>query len=157
MTTTLFNLQRGLVPRLSSAVSLVTRTLVNGHARPSTPPPRDPAAFQQGFGPHARPAENIRTTEDFLKAIGRSFETKLDPTTSWEDLWKFNGLALRKAGLAVRDRRYLLWCMSKYRLGFPIREFANELPSKKVIRGWGPKVQNGKRIRSRRIKDKTRK
>ncbi|KDR82665.1 hypothetical protein GALMADRAFT_58250 [Galerina marginata CBS 339.88] len=74
---------------------------------------------------------------------------------AWEELWRLNGQALRKAGVAVRDRRYILWCMSKYRLGFSIGEFAHEPPPKKVVRGWGPKVQNGKRIRSRRIKDKT--
>jgi hypothetical protein len=50
--------------------------------------------------------------------------------------------------------RYILWCMTKYRQGVPIEEFAHELKPKKTIRGWGPKVQNGKRIRSRRVKDK---
>ncbi|PPR01148.1 hypothetical protein CVT26_016050 [Gymnopilus dilepis] len=156
MAATLLSLQRGLVPQVSRAVSLITRTLVNRHAQELPPPTRDSAIFQQGLRPHAKPAENIRTTEDFLKAIGRSFETKLDPTTPWEELWRFDGQALKKAGLAVRDRRYagvvpsfdsgkgspnpfasryLLWCMAKYKLGFPIREFAHEPPPKKTIRG----------------------
>ncbi|TFK27966.1 hypothetical protein FA15DRAFT_665714 [Coprinopsis marcescibilis] len=96
------------------------------------------------------------TPKDFLKAIGRSAETKI-PTENWAEFWKTSGQDLRKAGLAVKDRRYVLWCMEKYRNGLPIQAFAHEPTAKKTIRGWGPKVQNGKRIRSKRIKDKTKK
>jgi hypothetical protein len=49
---------------------------------------------------------DISTPESFLKAIGRGSETKISFDT-WDDLWKTNGLALKKAGLAVRDRRYV--------------------------------------------------
>ena len=49
--------------------------------------------------------------------------------------------------------RYILWCMEKFRNGLPVEEFAHELKPKKKIRGWGPAVQNGKRIRSRRVKN----
>lgn len=42
----------------------------------------------------------------FLSAIGRSAETKLN-VESWDDLWRMNGGAMRKAGLSVRDRRYV--------------------------------------------------
>lgn len=49
-------------------------------------------------------AGDISTPESFLKAIGRGCETKISFDT-WDDLWKTNGLALKKAGLAVRDRR----------------------------------------------------
>ncbi|KNZ73045.1 hypothetical protein J132_01430 [Termitomyces sp. J132] len=51
-------------------------------------------------------------------------------------------------------RRYILWCMEKYRSGLPIESFAHEPRPKKTVRGWGPSVQNGKRIRSRRDKSK---
>ncbi|KAF9534490.1 hypothetical protein CPB83DRAFT_756309 [Crepidotus variabilis] len=110
--------------------------------------------------------EVVRTPEDFLKAIGRASETKVS-TETWTKFWNMDGSAMRAAGVGVRDRkwtlfltrilpltRYILWCMEKYRLGFPIREFAHDAPPKKTVRGWGPKVQDGKRIRSRRLKNK---
>ena len=46
----------------------------------------------------------ISSPEDFLKAIGRGSEKKISFDT-WDALWKTNGPALKKAGLAVRDRR----------------------------------------------------
>ena len=51
-------------------------------------------------------AGDISTPQDFLKAIGRSSETKISFDT-WDDMWKINGQALKKAGLATRDRRYV--------------------------------------------------
>lgn len=32
--------------------------------------------------------------------------------------------------------RYMLWCMSKYRRGFPFEEFVHEPPPKKTVRGY---------------------
>jgi len=57
---------------------------------------------------------------------------------------------LKKAGLAVRDRRYVLWAMEHYRQGDVPSDYAHEAKPKKKIRGHGPAVQFGKRIRSRR-------
>ncbi|PPQ77471.1 hypothetical protein CVT25_011341 [Psilocybe cyanescens] len=154
------NLHRGLCPRLSlsSTIFVTRRTFVSADAPPRVPPPRDPSLFQLGPGPSARPAESIPTAKKFLESIGRGMAEKVDQNMGWDELWKLDGKALRKTGLAVRDRRrYLLWCMEKFRLGFPLSEFVHEPTPKKTIRGWGPKVQNGKRIRSRRIKDKTKK
>ena len=134
---------------------------------------------------------SIASHGDFLKAIGRASETKLS-VESWDQLWRMTGPDMRKSGVAVRDRRfvvslhnsffhrvsepldfarYILWCMEKFRTGIPIEEFAHEPVPKKTIRGyvstqivvfliliqyrrWGPCVQNGKRIRSRRLKNK---
>ncbi|KAJ3516863.1 hypothetical protein NMY22_g14102 [Coprinellus aureogranulatus] len=121
----------------------LTRSLATAAVQRPVPTPRG--------GPGA-----IKSTEDFLKAIGRDSETKVSPN-SWTEFWGYDGQALRKAGLAVRDRRYILWCMEKFRQGLNPEEFAHEPRAKKTIRGWGPKVQNGKRIRSKRIKDKTKK
>ncbi|KAG6890650.1 hypothetical protein C0995_006626 [Termitomyces sp. Mi166 len=97
--------------------------------------------------------DTITTPTDFLKAIGRSSETKLE-VEQWEALWKLSGHDLKQKGLTVRDRRYILWCMEKYRSGLSIESFAYEPRPKKTVRGWGPSVQNGKRIRSRRDKSK---
>jgi len=51
---------------------------------------------------------DISTPKAFLEAIGRGSETKISLDT-WDDLWKTNGLALKKAGLAVRDRRCVVF------------------------------------------------
>ncbi|KAH9980278.1 IGR protein motif-domain-containing protein, partial [Lactifluus volemus] len=97
------------------------------------------------------PKGDITTPETFLKAIGRGSETKMTFDT-WDALWKTDGQALKKAGLAVRDRRYILWAMERYRQqGNPV-DYAHEPRPKKKIRGHGPAVQFGKRIRSRRRK-----
>ncbi|KAF9463028.1 IGR protein motif-domain-containing protein [Collybia nuda] len=126
----------GSSSRLSSLVPRLSRSLVNRAASRPVPPPLEP----------------ISTPSDFLKAIGRSSETKVT-IESWDEFWKTSGNALKKSGLAVRDRRYILWCMENYRNGQPIQSFAHEPKPKKAIRGWGPAVQNGKRIRSRRLKN----
>ncbi|KAJ3928387.1 MAG: IGR protein motif-domain-containing protein [Lentinula lateritia] len=102
--------------------------------------------------------ETITTPNDFLKSIGRSMDTKLTSAPeSWDDFWRTSGLDMRKVGLSVRDRRYALWCMSKFRRGLAVEEFAHEPKPKKTVRGWGPSVQNGKRIRSKRPKNLKRK
>ncbi|KAI0648030.1 IGR protein motif-domain-containing protein [Trametes meyenii] len=122
-----------LAARLSLPCPTLVRTIVNRAAQRPVPPPRD----------------SITTPEEFLKRIGRSAETKLTPE-SWEQLWHTNGPQLRKAGLSVQDRRYILWSMEKYRQGEDPADFAHPPKPEKKIRGRGPAVQNGKRLRSRR-------
>ncbi|KIJ54396.1 hypothetical protein M422DRAFT_222003 [Sphaerobolus stellatus SS14] len=95
------------------------------------------------------PRGSIQTPKDFLTAIGRSCETKLK-VDSWEDMWKMGGYEMKHAGVGVQDRRYILWCLNKLRLGQDPSEIAHPVKPKKKIRGWGPSVQFGKRIRSRR-------
>jgi len=68
---------------------------------------------------------------------------------SWYQLWKINGRDLKEQGVSVKDRRYILWAMEKFRQGEDPKSFAHEPKPKKKIRGRGPAVQNGKRIRSR--------
>ena len=51
--------------------------------------------------------ESIKSPADFLKAIGRSSETKIS-VESWEDFWKKGRVSLKKDGVSVRDRRYIL-------------------------------------------------
>ena len=75
---------------------------------------------------------------------------------------------MRDAGMAIEDRRYLLWLLEKYRLvflamrpnecvtdafmvgnrqGHGVAAVASAPTPKKKYRGWGPKVQLGKRLR----------
>ncbi|KAJ7677488.1 IGR protein motif-domain-containing protein [Mycena rosella] len=103
--------------------------------------------------PLIRAAESITTPEAFLKAIGRSADTKVS-VESWDEFWQQSSANLKSAGVGVRDRRYILWCMEKYRSGLSVEEFAHEPRPKKTVRGWGPTVQDGKRIRSRRDRTK---
>jgi len=42
-----------------------------------------------------------------LKAIGRGLDTKIS-TEEWSEFWKTSGVQLRKNGLPVRDRRFVL-------------------------------------------------
>ncbi|KAH9969591.1 IGR protein motif-domain-containing protein [Russula dissimulans] len=122
-----------LAVRLRSSFSPFSRTFQNRALLKPVPPPRG----------------DIPTPESFLKAIGRGSETKISFDT-WDALWKADGLALKKAGLSVHDRRYILWAMERYRQNDDPSEYAHEVKPKKKIRGHGPAVQFGKRIRSRR-------
>ncbi|KAH8825211.1 hypothetical protein DL96DRAFT_1737708 [Flagelloscypha sp. PMI_526] len=97
--------------------------------------------------------ENITTPTEFLTKIGRESETKYEAPETWRQFWRFtDGLKLRKDGLAVKDRRYILWCMERFRLGHAVVDFAHKPKPPKTIRGWGPIVQKGRRIRSKRRK-----
>lgn len=42
-----------------------------------------------------------------MAAIGRNSETKVQPE-GWEQFWNMSGQDMRKAGLAVKDRRCVL-------------------------------------------------
>ncbi|TFK40670.1 IGR protein motif-domain-containing protein [Crucibulum laeve] len=146
-----------LLPRLCTAAPRLARPLTTKGVQRPIPSPRGIDSLPPAHLAHSLTStsnvETIATPDDFLKAIGRESETKLS-VESWEELWKTSGEKLKESGLAVRDRRYILWCMEKYRQGLAIKDFAHEPRPKKTVRGWGPKVQNGKRIRSRRDKYK---
>ncbi|KAE9405647.1 hypothetical protein BT96DRAFT_1015383 [Gymnopus androsaceus JB14] len=58
---------------------------------------------------------------------------------AWEEFWHKSGLDMRKAGVAVRDRRYILWCMAKFRHGTPVEEFAHEAKKPKTMGALGTK------------------
>ncbi|KZT34486.1 hypothetical protein SISSUDRAFT_1052731 [Sistotremastrum suecicum HHB10207 ss-3] len=107
--------------------------------------------FQAVIGREQVPAPRgkFSTPEALLKSFGRSAETKLK-VESWEALWKMRGIDMKEAGISVKDRRYILWAMEKYRTGEEPIQFAHPPKPPKKVRGWGPKVQHGKLIRSRR-------
>ncbi|KZP31442.1 hypothetical protein FIBSPDRAFT_925705 [Athelia psychrophila] len=91
------------------------------------------------------PNDTIKTPSDFLKAIGRSSETKVK-IEDWEEFWHASGLTFKAQGLAIRDRRYILWCMERYRQALDISTFAHPPKPPKKYRGWGARFQKGKRI-----------
>ena len=103
-----------LAARLQTAFPSLARTVVNRAAQRPPPVPRGAPAvravklLRSLTWTTAFTSGNIKTAEDFLKAIGRSSDTKLS-VESWEELWQTNGFALKKAGLGVRDRRCVLY------------------------------------------------
>ena len=74
------------------------------------------------------------TTQSFLSAIGRDAASKVK-VADWNEFWSLDGRAMKEAGLAVRDRRYILWCMERFRQGYDPKEFAYPPQPKKKIRG----------------------
>lgn len=56
---------------------------------------------------------DITTPQAFLSAIGRSAETKVS-IDSWDAFWRTSGYDLKKAGVAVKDRRQVQGCGLAY-------------------------------------------
>ncbi|CAL1713267.1 unnamed protein product [Somion occarium] len=144
--------------RLQNPLPQLVRTWVNKAQFRPVPPPRCmyPLGLHlSGSTEHVSftiPLARLAGPTDFLKAIGRSSETKFEAPATWEEFWKVDGNTLKKAGVPVQDRRYILWSMQKYRMGENPEDFAHAPTPKKKIRGRGPAVQLGKRIRSRRLR-----
>ncbi|KZT50778.1 hypothetical protein CALCODRAFT_521785 [Calocera cornea HHB12733] len=88
----------------------------------------------------------ITTPEEFLQAIGRGAVDKVKVET-WDGLFRLQGQQMKAAGLAPKERKYVLWALEKFRQGENPKEFVIPPKPKKTIRGWGPKIQNGKKIR----------
>ncbi|KAM0751921.1 hypothetical protein T439DRAFT_288039, partial [Meredithblackwellia eburnea MCA 4105] len=65
----------------------------------------------------------------------------------WSDLFSKTGPEFREMGMSVKERRYLMWVLEGVRQGKKVEDIAIPLKPKKKYRGWGPKVQFGKRIR----------
>ncbi|PVF98083.1 hypothetical protein CPB86DRAFT_774964 [Serendipita vermifera] len=83
------------------------------------------------------------TSQTLVAAFGRGLSGKLPDAekVTWEELFKMDKKKLDTLGLTVQDRRYLLWCLEKFRQGKDPKAFAKEPPPKKTQRGWGPAVR----------------
>ncbi|KAF8313996.1 hypothetical protein DL93DRAFT_1100553 [Clavulina sp. PMI_390] len=92
------------------------------------------------------PRNGLASAQDFLTAIGRDVEKRVS-VEKWEDLFVMRRNDFKKLGVGVQDRRYIMWAMNKYRFGAEPSEFAHPVKPKKKIRGHGPRLQLGKRIR----------
>ncbi|KAG8971890.1 hypothetical protein FRC05_010559 [Tulasnella sp. 425] len=108
--------------------SLILRQVLAESSSRIVQPPRIPA-----------PRGDISTPAAFLGAIGRDSAKKLSGPLAgwqeWDDMWKTNGDVLKDAGVAVKDRRYFLWCLEKFRAGGDPSEFAIPAKPKKKVRG----------------------
>lgn len=77
------------------------------------------------------------TTRSVLETFGRDTVSKLPDvdTMEWEELFRLNNQKLVKLGMGVQERKYLLWCLEKFRQGEDPKNFAKEEPKKKTVRG----------------------
>ncbi|KAL8281488.1 hypothetical protein RQP46_006172 [Phenoliferia psychrophenolica] len=93
------------------------------------------------------PRGSISTPHDLLSLSKRKLEAYESKLGTWDELFTKTGAELREAGMTIKERRYCLWFLEKYRQGEDPAEVAIAQKPKKKYRGWGPKVQLGKRIR----------
>ncbi|BEI81100.1 hypothetical protein CcaverHIS002_0202600 [Cutaneotrichosporon cavernicola] len=87
---------------------------------------------------------------DLLTKIGRNAEKKLgEKVPDWKSLTElyFKGTKpMSDAGMTPRERRYVMWALERYSHGDAPSTFIRPPTPAKKFRGWGPRVQNGKRV-----------
>ncbi|KAH9820271.1 hypothetical protein DFH28DRAFT_1052584 [Melampsora americana] len=97
-----------------------------------------------------KPHHEIETVESFLNSLKRPNLIELKSKfQSWDEFFKSNRISLKSTSINPKERKYLLWSMERFRHGQDPKEFSIKLKKKKTIRGWGPRVQNGKRLRGK--------
>ncbi|GAA6014546.1 hypothetical protein JCM10207_001640 [Rhodosporidiobolus poonsookiae] len=103
-----------------------------------------PAAVErripQPRGPYTDPSALLSVSKRCLESYADKFE-------DWPALFSKTSAELRDAGMTVKESRYLLWLLERYRQGHDPAKIAIPPTPKKTIRGHGPRVQNGIRIR----------
>ena len=73
-------------------------------------------------------ARNGMTVETFLKTIGRGVEEAASKFKTWDELVTSDGDAMKAKGVKVRQRRWILNWVEKYRTGVEVR---------RLSWGWG--------------------
>ncbi|GAA5861970.1 hypothetical protein JCM8547_001542 [Rhodosporidiobolus lusitaniae] len=125
------------LPRLSSPSSAVLNLSRSIHA---------PAAID-ATKRIPRPRGRYTDTTSILAASKRGLEQYADKLGDWAELFGKTSTDLKDAGLTTKESRYLLWLLERYRHGHDPAQIAIPATKAKTIRGWGPKVQNGVRVR----------
>lgn len=96
------------------------------------------------------PRGAVQTPKDFLDAISTPPTRALSDDSSllgalgesWSDLWKCDSHKLKEAGVGVKERRYVLWSMEKYRQGYEPHQFRIKPKKKKIVRGCVGRKKN---------------
>ncbi|GAA5912577.1 mitochondrial 37S ribosomal protein mS41 FYV4 [Sporobolomyces salmoneus] len=126
--------------------------------RPCTCTPLRPLLSRSIHAPASLPSSGSRvpkprapfdTPASILSASKRGLEQYSDKFEgSFSSLFSKTSHELRDTvGMNIKESKYLLRILEKYRQGFNPDVVAVKEKPKKTIRGWGPRVQNGKRIR----------
>ncbi|SHO76056.1 Similar to S.cerevisiae protein FYV4 (Protein of unknown function) [Malassezia sympodialis ATCC 42132] len=104
----------------------------------AVPSPRgkidSPKAFLQAI---SKPRRDLASNSTCVSAVGED----------WDMMFRLTSEKLKGEGMAVKDRKYLLWSLEKFRQGEDPRDFAYDIKKPKKVRGWGPRVQKGYRVR----------
>lgn len=97
---------------------------------------------------------DISTPKAFLEAISRPRRDLANNSTcvsalgeDWNEMFALTSEKLKGAGVAVKERKYILWALEKFRQGQDPAKFAYDVKEPKKVRGWGPRVQKGYRVR----------
>ncbi|PKI85703.1 hypothetical protein MVES1_000420 [Malassezia vespertilionis] len=111
-------------------------------------------ASNSAFRPVPKSLPNITTPKQFLEAISKQRRNLAENSAcvaavgeNWEDMFRLTSEKLKGAGISPQDRKYLLWSLEKFRQQKRPCDFAYDVKKKKVVRGCGPRVQKGFRIR----------
>ncbi|PWN99327.1 hypothetical protein FA09DRAFT_359368 [Tilletiopsis washingtonensis] len=130
----------------SSSQAAAAAAAVRPVASPPQSPQLSPAAFLAAI---ARPPSRPDLSGDAkLVALLSQQSAAAAPDAAGEAALKLDvqPKQLKEAGVTVQMRRYLLWSLNKLRAGEDPASFPQGKKPKRV-RGWGPRVQKGIRVR----------
>lgn len=99
-------------------------------------------------------AGSVDTPKAFLEAISKTRRNLAENSTcvsalgeDWDAMFRLTSEKLKGEGVSPQHRKYILWSLEKFRQGEDPKEFAYDTKKKKKVRGWGPRVQKGIRVR----------
>ncbi|WFD37476.1 uncharacterized protein MJAP1_000420 [Malassezia japonica] len=111
-------------------------------------------ASTAAFRPVPAPRGSVDTPKAFLEAISKTRRNLAENSTcvsalgeDWEAMFRLTSEKLKGEGVSPQHRKYILWSLEKFRQGEDPKEFAYDIKKKKKVRGWGPRVQKGIRVR----------
>lgn len=83
------------------------------------------------------------TVEKFLKTIGRGCEEHIDKIPDWWSLFNWKSEKLKEVGIPIRQRKWILYWVERYRQGFdpyyiPLRSHAKKNSPAKLA--WRAKL-----------------
>ncbi|BGP27468.1 hypothetical protein JCM10295v2_006436 [Rhodotorula toruloides] len=94
-----------------------------------------------------QPRDKYQDPASLLAVSKRGLEEFAEKVGSWDNLFMKSGKELREAGMNIKQSKYCLWLLEKYRQGFNPAHVAIPQKPKKKFRGWGPKIQHGVRVK----------
>ncbi|KAA1113047.1 hypothetical protein PGT21_019388 [Puccinia graminis f. sp. tritici] len=138
----------------AAAAATATATTKQTTSKPTQQTPKFARFVHKPSPPRIpKPHHGIETVEAFLESLRRpSLLSLTNKFTEWDQLFSLEPKTdlVKDGTLSVpKERRYLLRSMELFRQGLDPKEFAVGVRKPKKFRGWGPRVQHGKRLRGR--------